>query len=129
MAASVRFAFTVVMSIAVGCAAWAQTVEPSWNPDEATVKSIEATMTLPSLAHWDPPGPLDSYARYYKGLIQNGKRVIYGDLLRGRMALEKPGIYLRDPPRISTGGGCDQIQLWYDVDASHMLQIQCYGMG
>jgi hypothetical protein len=128
MAASVRFALTVVMYVAVASAARAQTAEPSWKPDEATVKSIEATLTLPSTALWKP-GPLDSYARYYKGMMLKGSRVIYGDLLRGQMAKEKPGIYLRDPPSNSTGGGCDQIQLWYDVDAHHMLEIQCSGLG
>jgi len=101
---------------------------PLWMPDEATAKSIEATLTLPSMGHW-APGPLDSYARYYIGIMQNGSRVIYGDLLRARMADEKPGICLRHPPHISTGGGCDQIQLWYDVDAHRMLHIQCYGLG
>jgi hypothetical protein len=128
MATSVRFALTALKYVAVASAAWAQTAEPSWKPDEATVKSIEATLRLPSMAPWEP-GPLDSYARYYKGMMLNGRRVIYGDLLRGQMAKEKPGIYLRDPPNVSTGGGCDQIQLWYDVEAHHIFQIQCYGLG
>ena len=128
MAASVRFALTVLMYVAVASGALAQTAEPSWKPDEATVKSIEATLTLPSRAPWEP-GPLNSYARYYRGMMLNGRRVIYGDLLRGEMAKEKPGIYLRDPPSVSTGGRCDQIQLWYDVDAHHILQIHCYGLG
>jgi hypothetical protein len=116
------------MYVAVASIARAQTAEPLWKPDEATVKSIEATLTLPSRGTWEP-GPLDSYARYYKGMMLNGRRVIYGDLRRGAMAKEKPGIYLRDPPGFSTGGGCNQIQLWYDVDAHHIIQIQCYGRG
>jgi hypothetical protein len=128
MAASVRFALTVVMYVAVASAARAQATEPSWTPDEETVKSIEATLTLPSKGPWEP-GPLGSYARYYTVLVQNGIRVIYGDLLRGRLASEKPGIYLRDPPDVWFGGGCDQIQLWYDVEAHHMLEIHCYGLG
>jgi hypothetical protein len=111
--------------IATASAVLTQTAEPSWKPNEETVKSIEATLR-PS---GSPGGPLDSYARYYVGLVQNGKRIIYGNWLRGRMAQEKPGLYLRDPPSFSTGGGCDQIQLWYDVDAHQMLQIQCYGLG
>src|SRR5579871_5130067 len=102
MAASIRFALMVVMHMALESTALAQTAEPPWKPDEATVKSIEATLTLPSKAPWKP-GPLDSYARYYKGMTLNGRRVIYGDLLRGQMAEEKPGIYLRDPPSVSTG--------------------------
>lgn len=102
--------------------------EPLWKPDDATVKAMEATLALPSRDAWIP-GPLHSYARYYIGVIMDGHRVIYGDLLRGRMAREKPGIYLRDPPNFSTGGGCDQVQLWFDVDDHQMLQIQCYGLG
>jgi len=85
-------------------------------------------MTLPSRPPWTP-GALASYARYYSGQMINGNRVVYGDWLRGRMAQEKPGIYLRNPPSISTGGGCDQIQVWYDVDARRMLEIHCYGLG
>lgn len=128
MAVSVRFALMVAMCVAMASTARAQAAGPPWEPDEATVKSIEATLTLPSKAPWKP-GPLDSYARYYRGMTRNGRKIIYGDLLRGHMAEDKPGIYLRDPPHVSTGGGCDQIQLWYDVDAHHILQIQCYGLG
>ena len=40
--------------------------------------------------------------------------------------MDKPGIYLRDPPSVILGGGCDQIQLWYDVAAHHMLH--CTGL-
>jgi hypothetical protein len=103
MAASVRLALTVVMYVAVVSAARAQTVELPWKPDEATVKSMEEASS------W----PLDSYARYYKGVMVNGSRVIYGILLRGNLADEKPGIYLRDPPSFSMGRGCDQIPLSY----------------
>ncbi len=123
-----RFALMIGTWMAAANATLAQTATPSWKPDEETVRAIEVTLRLPSEGSWRP-GPLDSYARYYTGQILNGNRVIYGDLLRGQMATEKPGIYLRDPPSISTGGGCDQIQLWYDVDAHRMLQIQCYGLG
>jgi hypothetical protein len=112
----------------VASATRAQTPEPTWTLDEATVTSIEATLTLPSRHPWKP-GPLDSYARYYTVMMLNGSRVIYGDLLRGRMANEKPGIYLRAPPSVSTGGGCNQIQLWYDMAAHRILQIRCYGLG
>ena len=87
-----RFALTAVMYVAAASIAQSQATEPPWEPDEATVKSIEATLTLPSRYPWTP-GPLDSYARYYKGMTLNGRRVIYGDLLRGQMAKEKPGIY------------------------------------
>jgi len=123
-----RFALKLLMYVVLVSDARSQTAMPLWKPDEATPRSIEATLTLPSMGHW-VPGPLDSYARYYIGIMQNGRRVIYGDLLRARMAEEKPGIYLRYPPHISTGGGCDQIKLWYDVDARRMLHIQCYGLG
>ena len=123
-----RFALATVMYLAAASTALAQAAEPQWEPDEATVKSIETTLTLPSKHPWTP-GPLDSYARYYTGMTLNGRKVIYGNLLRGRMSQEKPGVYLRSPPGRGTGGGCDQIQLWYDVNARRMLQIHCYGLG
>ena len=47
MPAGVRFALMVVTYVAVASITRAQTAEPSWMPDEATVKSIEATLTLP----------------------------------------------------------------------------------
>ncbi len=126
MSLGVRLLLSAVTWAAVTSAAVAQTPEPSWKPDQATVTAIEATLVLPT---GQDSGPLKSYARYYKGLVQNGHRIIYGDLLRGRLAQEPPGLYLRDPPAVSTGGGCGQIQLWYDVDAQHMVQIRCYGLG
>ncbi len=125
---SVRFALMAAMYVATTGAGRAQTAGPPWEPDEATVKSIEATLTLPSRAPWKS-GPLDSYARYYSGMTLSGRRIIYGDLLRGEIAEEKPGIYLREPPHVRTGGGCDHIQLWYDTEAHHIVQIQCYGLG
>lgn len=79
------------------------------------------------MGHW-VPGPLDLYARYYIGTLENGKRVIFGDLLRGRFAEDKPGIYLRNGAG-PTGGGCDQIHLWYNVDEHRTQHIQCYGLG
>lgn len=127
MIMTVRFLLVFVMCLVVESEAWSQTTMPAWTPDEATINSIEAKMKLPSLGHW-APGPLNSYTRYYIGMIQDGNRVIYGDLLRGRMATEKPGIYLRAGGG-ATGGGCDQIVLWYDVNAHRMLHIFCYGLG
>jgi hypothetical protein len=134
MGVSVRCGMTVAILLGLVSAARCQTAMPSsapgltlWTPDLATVMLIEATLTLPSRSHW-APGPLKSYARYYIGQFQDGHRVIYGDLLRGRLAREAPGIYLHSAPA-RTGGGCDQIQLWYDINAHRMLQIQCYGLG
>ena len=118
----------VAALVLIAIATQAHAAEPAWEPDEKVIKSIEASLKLPSRAPW-APGPLDSYARYYIGMIRNGNRVIYGHFLRGRMTKEKPGIYLRQPPSFRTGGGCDQIQMWYDVDAHQMIQIQCYGLG
>src|SRR5579871_1558643 len=95
------------MSASVAYAADAQ----SWQPDEATVREIESTLVLPSKDRWTP-GPLAEYARYYTGSIKDGHRTIYGDFYRGRMASDRPGIYLHAPNGFSTGGGCDHIQLW-----------------
>ena len=128
MTVSVPLALVVAMYVTMASSVWAQTAEPSWKPDEATVKSIEATLTLPSTAPWKP-GPLDSYVRHYVGMMKNGNKIVHGDLLRGQHAKEKPGIYLSASPTFLFGGGCDHIQLWYDVDAHRMLQMQCYGMG
>ena len=126
MARGAHIALMAMVYLAGAGAGLAQT-DQSWELDEAAVKSIEATLTLPSRDHWKP-GPLDSYARYYTIMVLNGRKVIYGNLRRGRMATEMPGVYLRRPPR-GTGGGCDQIQLWYDIEAQHMIRIQCYGLG
>ena len=59
MAAYVSFALAVVMCVAAASDARAQTTAPLWKPDEATVKSIEATLAFPSSAPW-APGRLDS---------------------------------------------------------------------
>jgi hypothetical protein len=108
-------------------------IRPSsdWKPNLETLNGFEGKLVLPSRVPWKA-APLESYARYYFGWTENGHHVIVGHLLRGRMTRDAPGINVivfGDPRIRSTGGGCDQIVLHYNVDDHKMTDLQCYGLG
>jgi hypothetical protein len=127
----VRFVFALGFAGAMAPSGWSQPEMPYWQPDEATLRTIESTLLLPPKDQWTP-GPLETYARYYTGWTEKCHRIIAGNFEKGPgRTKDKPGIYIvRHAERpMATGGGCDHIVMRYDVDLHQVIYLQCYGLG
>ena len=77
------------------------------------------------------PPIIAQYARYYFGYKADNHRMIRGELILPFRSKMKPaGIYVvgsqREFPTIFDGG-CAVIHVVYDVEAGHMISLQCNG--
>ena len=104
-----------------------------WLPDSKTVTLIEqAVRQMPPPTTGDlKAGSIDSYGRYYTGVALNGHKVVYGVFLSMDPTRYPPGVHIgsfKDQPHM-TGGGCDQLNVWYDVDEHRVTEFHCYGLG
>jgi hypothetical protein len=73
----------------------------------------------------------DRYGRYYTGVTLNGRKVVYGVFLPMDPARYPPGIHIvpfENQPHM-TGGGCSQLNVWYDVAEDRVTEFHCYGLG
>jgi len=105
----------------------------NWIPESAVVLQLDKMLhqrPVPGLGG-NRAAALDDYARYYTGLTQGGRMVIYGVFLSSDPAHYPPGLYIVDARRMPamTGGGCTHLQLWYDVETASVTQFRCYGLG
>ena len=91
----------------------------AWRPTLAQVTSLEAKLQLPAGAR-----PIAEYARYYKGVVIQGRRLIEGYLLQGHGA---PGIYLKPFADEIDDGGCSVITVYFDVSADRVAGVSCNG--
>jgi hypothetical protein len=109
-----------VLAVAAGTAAATAPASPDWRPDAATIARLESRLVLPPQSH-----VLGHYQRFYAGETVNGRRVVEGRLLWSRRATTRivpPGKLPNVP-----SGGCDFIDLTYDVAADRMTRIACHG--
>jgi hypothetical protein len=125
------------MMCAVGllCAVSASASEGEgyWLPDQKTVEHIEE-----AIRHMAPPAQggematsLDTYGRYYAGITVKGHKVVYGVFLSMDPAAYPRGIHIvpfEGQPRMS-GGGCSQLNVWFDVAEQRVTEFHCYGLG
>jgi len=87
---------------------------------------------------WSPPAelvsasPLRGYTRYYFGSVKDGRKIVAGTMVASRFATNElgetaPGHFhiLRESafPMVM-GGGCNFINLWFDIKADK-LSIHC----
>jgi hypothetical protein len=108
--------------------------EGYWLPDSKTVDRVEqAVRQLP------PPTTLnlvatslDNYGRYYTGVTLNGRKVIYGAFLSMDPIRYPRGVHIvpfESWPLRTTGGGCAQLNVWYDVADERVTEFHCAGLG
>jgi hypothetical protein len=104
-----------------------------WLPDSKTVDRIEQAighMSLRKTGNWTETST-DSYGRYYTGVTLNGRKVVYGVFLSTDPTRYPPGIHIvpfEGQPHM-TGGGCRQLNVWYDVSEERVTEFHCYGLG
>jgi hypothetical protein len=107
--------------------------EGHWLPDSKTVDRIEQAishMPLRKTGEWTATST-GSYGRYYTGVTLNGRKVVYGVFLSMDPTRYPPGIHIvpfEAQPHM-TGGGCTQLNVWYDVSEERVTEFHCYGLG
>jgi hypothetical protein len=107
----------------------------NWTPDAAIISKVESDIKPSDIPLEYPTGHppiIGHYARYYFGYIgANNHRMISGELVLPWSKMKAAGIYVvgsqREFPRISDGG-CAVMHVVYDVEAGHMVSLQCNGL-
>ena len=127
-----RVTYTVGLLCAVSVQAYSQGGD-YWVPDLKTVERVEQTirqMPPRTKGAWVATS-IDSYGRYYTGITLNGHKVIYGVFLSMDVTRYPPGVHIvrvEGQPHMS-GGGCSQLNVWYDVGEERVVEFHCYGLG
>ncbi len=93
-----------------------------WRPDADLIARIETKMVMPQGAH-----VLAHYERYYAGDVVNGRRVVQGRFQWSRRSFIR--IVAPEKLPVNKDGGCDFVDLTWDVEADKMAQIACHGWG
>jgi len=106
--------------------------EPHWQPDDATVAALEASIRQQMQeAHLN----LDRYGRNYWGVTLAGRRVIYGNVIyvepNNRGGLVRGVVTGTEPDHrfYMSDGFCSNISVKYDVDARRFDRLACDGFG
>ena len=108
----------LTLAVAVGFRALAA---PEWAPELATISELEQAIHLPSGA-----SPIELYTRYYAGVVKAGRRVTLGKYhLGGSSVVLVKGE--GDLPQVFDGG-CNVINVEYDVDAHSFAAAFCNGV-
>ena len=96
-------------------------VATDWVPTAEFIAKLESQIRLPKGA-----SPLLSYTRYYAGSILHGHRVIVGTYQHsgGGVVIEKSA---HDLP-IVFDGGCDYIEVTFDVSERRFIDVTCHGV-
>jgi hypothetical protein len=93
---------------------------PTWRPAPADISKMEPNLSLPEHAY-----DLNSYARYYSGIIVSGHHVIEGYFIKGLG--KRPGVYLNQLHDDIADGGCSIVTIYYDADKRRMAGAACNG--
>ncbi len=124
----------VLSAILLSTAACSDGDTAVWTPSEAAVLHVEAIVQLPDelpVLHLGrsvriPPDNLQSYSRSYAGITVKGRRTIHGIYLHN-ISRSAGGIHIvgeKEIPHVNDGG-CNVIELFYDVSADKITSILC----
>ncbi|AGK47507.1 hypothetical protein BTI_2233 [Burkholderia thailandensis MSMB121] len=109
----------VLASLSVGMESRAQPIH-EWTPTASLISKVESKISM-------PPGTLlNSYTRYYYGLLQHRHRLLVGIFVRDGGTSTVHITSQEKAPAIFEGG-CDVVNLKYDVDADKVLAVFCNG--
>jgi hypothetical protein len=98
--------------------------EPGWRPDRMTIDRIEAALLMPVGAE-----PLSAYRRRYGGVVEEGRRMIWGVFHLPVFASDDPPIDIIDyrPISLVEDAGCSVVTVKYDAEADRVLWVICNG--
>lgn len=112
----------VLLMIAAGTgAAEPRTPGSAWVPSLELIGDIESSIELPAEAR-----PLATYARYYAGVTdEDGRRLVRAVYVAGGGKVVIVGDETKLPSILD--GGCDVIDLKYDVTNHRLVFATCHG--
>jgi hypothetical protein len=110
------FTFGVACSGSSGAAA-----QRPWTPTMALVSEVEASLELPEGAF-----PLNTYVRHFAGVAIEERRVVVGTFLQDPDGAGVRIVDLKKMPKV-LDGGCDVINLKYDIERKKVLELFCNG--
>jgi hypothetical protein len=124
---------TAIRSLGAGAIVAVFLVQPlcaadaGWSPTQADIMRLENGLKLPMAP--SPSGPLKDYARYYAGIVQNGHRMIRGELVAFDAA-QRGHVHIttEDKFPVIMDGGCGVVNLLYDVETGKTVSIGCNGL-
>jgi hypothetical protein len=102
--------------------------QPHWLPDEHIAARLEfAIQDFLNRTHGGLPD-LSQYSRYYWGATVGGNQIIRGRVLM--LSARDAGMHLADNgdgSAVMSDGGCNNIQIAYDVKAASLTRCACDG--
>lgn len=123
---SVRRWLTILTGIAILAfvhpMVFAVPANTNWTPPASLIAEMEERLAMPMHA-----SPLKSYLRYYSGITVKNRRMIVGIFL---LDVDHAGIKITDVdnlPRVFDGG-CEVINVKYDVRKKRVVEIFCNGV-
>jgi hypothetical protein len=87
----------------------------------ALVSEVEASLELPEGAF-----PLNTYVRHFAGVAIEERRVVVGTFLQDPDGAGVRIVDLKKMPKV-LDGGCDVINLKYDIERKKVLELFCNG--
>jgi hypothetical protein len=117
-------AMSFLFAVVLGGQGIARGQDGAWRPTEAQVARAEKLLQLPVGAG----GPLSSYDRYYTGVIERRRQVIYGELLGLARMPRSPGVVKivsqKQMPAIGDGG-CSVMTFTFDPITDAISPVRC----
>jgi hypothetical protein len=117
---SFKAAAILLASVLVACSC-ASGSPPAWVLTLADVHEVESDLRLPAGA-----APLKTYTREYAGRVEHGHHVVVGVLSGsgGEIIIDKSN----DVEDGSFDGGCEVINVTYDLTIHKLLRLECHGV-
>jgi hypothetical protein len=114
--------FAVGAFLSTAVAAYEAGGVSTWTPTVPLIRQVESRLALP-----DGSKALPTYARYYYGTLEHGRRLLVGEFVS---APKQPGVHVVKPgqtPKI-LDGGCSVINLKYDTEKKMVIALFCDGV-
>jgi hypothetical protein len=104
-----------------------------WTPSHEQVMYVEKQIRLPE----DAPATVEKYNRYYTGVTDEGRRMIYAeyvfiDLLGPSKPSDGTGhVYIVNENKMPqvTNGGCGVVTFYYDLHRDYTPSMLCNAVG
>ena len=104
-----------------------------WTPSMQQVEFVEKQISLPQ----DAPAPMKLYNRYYTGVTDEGRRMVYAEYVSiDLLGRNKPSdgighIYIvkeNEMPEVSNGG-CGVVTFYYNLERDYNPSMLCNAVG
>jgi hypothetical protein len=117
-----RIALAVLMLFwsSLACSAPVDTLSRELTPGAPLIAQVESQLKMPAGT------TLNGYTRYYYGIMKKANRILVGVFVHGD---KHPGVEITSEAKAPKllDGGCDVVNLTYDIDQKRVVAIFCNG--